>query len=70
MRVSPAELKQLEKKLNFQVSDLQELFKDIMGLQDLSFEEIQDLNAKAKHIYPDLNKFYYQTREEMFESYY
>ena len=67
---SPAETKQLEKKLHFEVSDLKQFYLDIFGLSELSFADIKELNSKGSHIHPDLKKYYYYTREELLENYY
>ena len=60
----------MDKKLKFEVNDLKRLFMDFQGLSDLSFDDVAELNEKGKHIYPDLKKYYYDTREENIEEYY
>jgi hypothetical protein len=40
------------------------------GLNELTIDEIHELRSKGKHIFPDVKKYYYYTREEGMEQYY
>lgn len=60
----------MAKKLNLDVTDIRRLYHDLNGLDEMSLQEIVDLRAKAKHIFPDPKTYYYNTREEGFEQYY
>ena len=67
---SPAESLQKSKKLNIEVTDLQRLYHDMIGINDLSLKEIEDLRAKAKHCYPDVKEWLYWNREHGINEYY
>jgi len=53
----------LGKKLNLDVTDIKRLYNDLNGLDEMSLKEIDELRNKAKHIFPDPKKYYYNTRE-------
>ena len=49
---------------------MQRLYYDVNGFNTLSIEQIHILRSKAKHIFPDPQKYYYFSREELIEDYY
>ena len=68
--VSPSEQQQRSKALDLNLTELQRLYLDLNGMQALSIDEINALNQKAKHLYPDIKEYFYWNREEGINQYY
>ena len=66
----PAEAQQKSRKLDFGVTDLQRLYHDVLGMDDLSLKDITDLREKAKGCFPDLKHSLYWDRETSINEYY
>ena len=56
--------------MNINLHELQRLYADCAGYAGLSLDEINDLNQKAMHIYPDVKEYYYLDREESINQWY
>jgi hypothetical protein len=60
----------LNKRGNFSVEELKRLYYDLVGLKDISVQEIHQLREESKHINANLDNYYYMERMELIEDYY
>lgn len=64
------EQKTFAQGLPVHVDDLKRLYYDAVGCASLSFEEIAQIQDKAKHVHASVDSHYYKNREELIENYY
>lgn len=60
----------LQSKANFSVNELKRLYYDIVGLADMTVEEVHKVRDEAKYINANVDTYYYMERTELIQDYY
>lgn len=60
----------LQSKAKFSVDELKRLYYDMVGLADMSIEEVHKVREEAKYINANADTYYYMERTELIEDYY